>query len=253
MVTKEAIEISKFCADNDIDILKEALKIKRRASTLPAAIRKMILNNYKLIIREAYFLRTNPNVKVSKRRRIMGVNNLVAYQAVRDLMKTGDLIEFGSDKLVGRIIRLFTRKKVNHTSMICLLQNYKTITEPHIYIYEANAIDGTELNLLSKVLEKYKGSARWLRLKATDAQREKLSDWLLEHTGIPYDFKSLFKNALGRVSAEISKLFCSEAAFLALRDGARMVTGDKAPIPGTFTELLDCDSNALYSETGNLL
>jgi hypothetical protein len=52
-----------------------------------------------------------------------------------------------------------------------------------------------------------------------------------QYIGVPYDYKSLFKNAFGRVSADARALFCSEYCFLCYGK-----TG-KAPTPGEMPKL----------------
>ena len=220
-ISRETIKISQFCHEHAIDMLKEVQLVKEGRSKLAARQRKLVVDSYKQILREGYMLRSGDSMK--------------NYIANRDIMLTGDLIEFASEGIVGRIIRWFTKKQVNHTSMICCLPNYKSITEPHVYIMEAMP-EGSELNLLWRVLVKYKGKAYFLKLRASNEQRKKLSDWLLEHDGVDYDYKGLFKNAAGKVSANAQKMFCSELAFLALKS-AGIIEGSKAPVPGEFENL----------------
>jgi hypothetical protein len=214
---------NQFLRYNKINLIEEVRKIRAGRSKLNSFSRKLIMQYYK-----PYLLKDE----------FMFNDKMTGYLANRDLMSSGDLIEFSSDSFIGKAIRWKTGNDVNHTSMVIQLPNYKTITEPHLYIMEANA-NGTELNLLSKVLENYKGRAYWMKLHAADTQRKMLSDWMLEHTGIPYDYKSLFHNLIGKVSADANRLFCSETAFLALKFAniIKVPDGAKSPVPGGFKEL----------------
>jgi len=157
------------------------------------------------------------------------VNDLKKYLAVQSQIKTGDLIEWRSSTLLGWIIRRFT--PMNHTSMVVCLSQYKDITEPRRYVIEAEP-QGVAPNLLSCDLLRHNGTAYWLQLKPEyDSVREYIGECAQDYIGTPYDFKSLFKNALRRVSADADKLFCSEMAFMCYRK-AKIVFGDTAPRPG---------------------
>jgi uncharacterized protein YycO len=74
---------------------------------------------------------------------------------------------------------------------------------------------GLELRLLSKRLENYDGEAFWFHVEMTEDQRSQILDFALTNcaSGIPYDYESLFKNMLGRVSADATRYFCSEFVF----------------------------------------
>jgi len=148
-------------------------------------------------------------------------------------MKTGDIIEWRSNSIVGRSIRFFSKQDVNHTSIVLNLDQY--VPNHSKFILEANA-GRFELNPLSTVLEKYSGSAYWLALKPEwDDKRIGLGAWALEKVGTPYDFGSLFKNMFGRVTADARKMFCSEANFLDLVSNG-IVPAGKAPRPGEWEQ-----------------
>lgn len=171
------------------------------------------------------------------------------YLAIRNLIKSGDMIEWQSAGLLGKIIRRFTGKAVNHTSLCLDLDQHFAYTEPHKFVLEANA-PGIELELISRRLVNYSGRIFWSSLLATDDQRARMERWALLQVGKPYDYGSLFRNAMGRVSTNARSLFCSEYYFIALVvggllpwyhfDEARGVVRDenglavKAPRPGEF-------------------
>lgn len=176
---------------------------------------------------------------------------MVHYLAIRHLIRSGDMLEWRSGGLVGKGIRLFTGKEVNHTSLCLDLDQHMGYKEPHKFILEANA-PGIELNLISRSILNYNGKVWWSALKANEEQRAKMERWALLQVGKPYDYKGLFRNILGRVSANARALFCSEFYFISLVvggllpwyhfDEARGMVRDenglavKAPRPGEFAK-----------------
>lgn len=135
----------------------------------------------------------------------------IAYRSVRPHVVTGDAILWKGRSLVARMIRLWT--PFNHASLVVRLQRYDTL-EQRVFLVEALA-SGLELRLLSKRLENYDGEAFWFHVEMTEEQRSQILDFALTTcaSGIPYDYESLFKNILGRVSADATKYFCSEFVF----------------------------------------
>ena len=65
---------------------------------------------------------------------------------------------------------------------------------------------------------------------------DRIGSWAYQHVGTKYDYSSLFKQAIGRVSANAHKLFCSEFWFLACKQAGVPLTG-KAPRPGDIPKL----------------
>lgn len=142
------------------------------------------------------------------------MKSLVAYKQIRNQIKTGDMIEWRSRSALGSVIRFFSKQKVNHTGIAFVLENYGGYEGNHVFTLEAEP-GGIRNNLLSAQLEKFDGEVYWSPLKPEfDHLRHKGIDWALECVGTPYDFKSLFKQALIKVSAEARKLFCSEFTFI---------------------------------------
>jgi hypothetical protein len=112
------------------------------------------------------------------------------------------------------VIRFFSKQKVNHTGIAFVLENYGGHEGNHVFTLEAEP-SGIRNNLLSAQLEKFDGEVYWSPLKPEfDHLRHKGIDWALQQVGVDYDFKSLFKQALIKVSAEARKLFCSEFTFI---------------------------------------
>jgi len=114
------------------------------------------------------------------------MEKLSEYKALRNFMKSGDLIEWGSASMIGGIIRFFTKKQVNHSSILLNLDRFEGL-EKHRFVLEALE-HGIELNLMSARLEDFKGVVYWSRLKPEyDLYRNKIAAWSLERIGTKYD------------------------------------------------------------------
>lgn len=147
-----------------------------------------------------------------------------AYAINRDQMKTGDLLLWRSNSLLGMAIRYFSKGSVNHASMLIRLRDYEG-QEKRVFTSEALE-HGIVLNLLSKRMDEYDGEVWWLQLREEwDSKRSEIGVRAFQYMGVGYDYGSLFKNAICKVSTEASKLFCSEYYYLCLGQ-----TG-KAPTP----------------------
>jgi hypothetical protein len=150
--------------------------------------------------------------------------SLELYETYRDQMRTGDMLAWHSDSLIGAGIRWRTVPKgipsdsplsVNHTSGVLRLKEYEGL-ERRVYINEALE-NGTVLNLLSKRLTEFKGLVWWYPLKRSwDAERQMIGERALQYIGIKYDYKSIAEQIFGSVSVEVKKLFCSEYYYLSL-------------------------------------
>lgn len=164
---------------------------------------------------------------------------MTLYENVRDIIQTGDLLQWRSATALGWLIRKFSKAKDNHTGGAILFKEYQG-KERRRFTLEALE-HGYVLNLLSRRLESHKGECYWHALKPEYAMfRVPIGSEMLKFCGLPYDYRSLFKQALGRVSANARSLFCSEAFYLACRD-AEMPIPDEwketAPQPGDMTKL----------------
>lgn len=159
----------------------------------------------------------------------------VSYSEIRNKIKTGDLLEWRSKSILGFLIRSVTKKNVNHTSLCVALDEYLYWKEPHKFILEAVA-DGIDLNLISEELKTFKGKVFWYPLKSQyDNKRDAIAKWALLQIGKKYDYKSLFKNIIGKVSVDAKKYFCSEFCFDVLRQPhIQILSGQIAPRPGEF-------------------
>lgn len=162
------------------------------------------------------------------------------YYEKRHLINTGDAIQWCSDSIIGRLIRLFSKASSNHTSIGLRLAEFATLID-HRWVVEALAY-GVDINRLSRRLERHRGQAWLLPLKAEyDEYRPAIAAWAIEKDGIPYDFESLLKNAIAKVLPEMRRFFCSELYFCCLRDCIPEL-GEKwkdmkAPRPGDIPNL----------------
>ncbi|MCK5617465.1 hypothetical protein KAR91_87185 [Candidatus Pacearchaeota archaeon] len=160
------------------------------------------------------------------------MRELIRYKALRRYMQSGDLIEWGSASIVGGIIRFFTKKEVNHSSILLNLDSFEGLKERR-FILEALE-HGVELNLMSKRLKDFEGSVFWSPLKPEyNHLRNGIAAWALERVGIDYDYSSLFSNIFGKVSQDAKKFFCSEYYHMAMV-AAGILPKAKAARPGEF-------------------
>jgi len=158
------------------------------------------------------------------------------YISVRKQIKTGDLVEFASASLVGRAIRWVTKRDVNHTALVISPRSFAGLRNRRILL-EAMA-DGIVPNLLSDRILKTNGSIFWVPLAPEfDNRRDMIGEWAaLEFLQFhpKYDFGSLFKNAIGRVSIDARKYFCSEFAHSSWIKAGILPSGMSAARPGEF-------------------
>lgn len=162
----------------------------------------------------------------------MSAHGTELYLKMRDMIQTSDLLEFSSSTIIGWSIRAFTGEAVNHSSVGLVLE-YKDLGHDRRFLVEALEY-GVQLSLLSRRLERFKGKVYLNRLKPEhDSLRKKIAAYTLLQIGKGYDYGSLFKNALGKVSADARQFFCSELVFMALQS-VGLVDGKKSPRPGQF-------------------
>ncbi len=156
------------------------------------------------------------------------------YHKYRPQISTGDLIEMKSNSLIGWLIRLVTGKPVNHTAVVIRMQEYYT---NRVFILEALE-PGVVLNPLSRRIANFKGGIYWLPLKKEYAlSRAIIGRNALGYVGIGYDYLSIIKQLIGRVSADARRLFCSEHAYLSLLHAGLPVKREKVPVPGEMVDL----------------
>ena len=160
------------------------------------------------------------------------MNDLSKYYEVQSFIRTGDHLGWKSKGIIGRLIRLKTGNTINHSSMAIRLR-YPGLEKRR---FEMGALNrGMEFHMLSRMLEKYNGKVWWYPLKDDyDPLRVEIAEKAFDIIDVKYDYGSLFKNLLGRVSTEASKFFCSEAYNWILNTvgiDTGFSLGGKAPTP----------------------
>ncbi len=157
------------------------------------------------------------------------MSNLKMYMQVRHIMRTGDCLLWKSNSIVGWLIRKFSKGNVNHASLVISLSEYGNLKDRR-FLLEALP-SGIVLRLLSRRLMNFKGKVWWYPLRDEyNDNRDRIGEWALTQVGISYDYPSLFKNIIGKVSADAHKFFCSEYAFMGWIAGGIKLKG-KAPRP----------------------
>ena len=133
---------------------------------------------------------------------------LSRYQSYSNQMGTGDLLLFRGTSPVSWAIRAITGGDVNHAAMILRIDEY---LEGRVMQMGAVA-RGFYPTPLSDALVHYTGKVWWLPLKQDyNPLRREMGRQALLKSGVKYDFKSLFKNALAHVSLDARQFLCSEA------------------------------------------
>ncbi len=163
------------------------------------------------------------------------MNNLDRYEALKGQLETGDLLLWKSHSALGSVIRLFSGANVNHASLVFRIAPYEG--SEHRRFTSESLEHGVVLNLLSKRLAEFDGEVWWYRLNADmAAQRVAIGERALQYLGTPYDYEALFQQAVERVQADPSRLFCSEYCFICYGlEGIAPRPGDM-PALGLFQE-----------------
>lgn len=165
------------------------------------------------------------------------MSTLGLYQKHSGQIKSGDLIEWRSSTILGGAIRLFTRKKVNHSSIAIRPKEYAQLKDRRFLIEALSG--GLVPRLLSARLKAFKGQVWWAGLKddvVTDEVRDIMATWAVMETvkGTRYDYGSLLGNAVSRVNVDASRWFCSEAYTAMLQRVELIGKNIKARRPGEF-------------------
>lgn len=169
----------------------------------------------------------------------MSKNKLSTYLAHREEMQNGDLIEWASNSPLGRAIRWFTKKDVNHTSYVVIFDSplARFLADRRVVLEAMGG--GVEPNYLSERLEHFDGAVYWIPLrrdilfqKVALATAYAVDTYMLRKP--KYDFGGLVKNAFGKVSANANKYFCSEFCHICHMTGGIVKNEEKARRPGEF-------------------
>jgi hypothetical protein len=163
---------------------------------------------------------------------------IASYTVHREHMQSGDLIEWQSRSALGWIIRKFTGKGVNHTSLLIRPDNFSGYRDRR-FMLEALG-NGVTPNLLSVRLSDYKGRVYWLPLKPEyndlreHAKQAAIIRMCEYHPG--YDYMDLVKQVFLRASLDVQKFFCSEWCQWVWTQAEIIKFQKKAVRPGEFEQ-----------------
>jgi len=156
------------------------------------------------------------------------------YAELRHKMKTGDAILWTGSGIISWLIRL--KSKRSHASLVVRLKKYQGLRD-RVFLVEALA-GGLELRLLSERVHGYRGSVSLVSTDLNGGQRRVCRNRALVKCaeGIKYDYGSLFRNILGRVSVNVRRFFCSEFVWWIWQEASYVEKNTKAPVPGDLEE-----------------
>ena len=134
-------------------------------------------------------------------------DKLLRYRMIRDDIDTFDRLEWRSNSLLGKAIRLKTGDWSNHTGIVIRFHEYDAAG-----LFTIESLEGgVDPNRLSLRLSEFNGSVRLYKLKPEYHHlRSELGEAALSMEGIKYDYGSLVKNLFGHVTVNKKRLFCSE-------------------------------------------
>lgn len=138
------------------------------------------------------------------------MNNLAPYEVVKDLFRTGDVIEYHGFDAPGPEIRFRTGYDVNHSELVVVMKSpYTGVMRRYTH---AALSPGFMPTYLSNTLANYNGIAYWYPIR--DEFVKDIPDIearAFEYLGVGYDYTGLVKNLFGRTPIEKGLMFCSEA------------------------------------------
>jgi len=149
------------------------------------------------------------------------MTDLSSYYLRQQEIRTGDHLGFSGSGIIPYLIKKFSYSRnplkwripdgtINHSAMAIRLR-YPGLEKRR---YTTEALNkGLEFHMLSRRLDGYNGKVYWYPLKDEyDDRRNMIACWLFDNIDVPYDYKSLFKQAVASVNSDMKLLFCSEAA-----------------------------------------
>lgn len=175
-------------------------------------------------------------------------NDLSLYLDVRSQMRTGDLLQWHSNSVLGKMIRTKTHKdrpkyevendiNVNHSSLVICL---KEVESGDLRIHTNEAMEkGTVPAFLSVRLQQFDGHVWWYPLNDEiegifNVDRIKIGRNAFEYLGVGYDYWAIAKKLVNiKTRIDIRKLFCNE--YCSVCYGVR--TGSVARSPNAMPRL----------------
>jgi hypothetical protein len=141
------------------------------------------------------------------------MDNFAAYNAVKDQMRTGDLLLWQTHNLIGGAIQWATGSIYSHASLVIRLNEYEG-QDNRRFTTEALG-HGVVLNLLSRRLENQKGHCWWFPLKDEwKDKHQEIGERALSFVGVPYDYNALVKFMFGQVLTDVKSIFCPELVYI---------------------------------------
>ena len=144
--------------------------------------------------------------------------NLDKYNEIRKEMKTGDTILFKKKSLISWLIRAISKGEYDHAALVVKVGGYNGLIDRR-FVVESVA-SGVMFRGLYNKLSALNGEAWWFALKDEyQDKREDIGVWAFENIGTShYDFKGLFQQIFGRISADAKSYFCSEYNYFAYKN-----------------------------------
>jgi hypothetical protein len=147
------------------------------------------------------------------------------YSAVRSDMKAGDLIAFGGQGLISRIIKWRTRSPVSHVGVVMEIDDHG-----RVMVMESTSLGGqcgVQVNRLSKRVREYDGNVWWFPLRKQLDEEDRFWEFLWAQDGKKYDRRQVAKAAFNLPTHEnYKRLFCSELVAGAYKAGGLQFVGN---------------------------
>jgi signal peptidase I len=155
------------------------------------------------------------------------------YDVVRPIIRPGDVIAFGGEELISRVIMLFTNSPVSHVGVVERTQENNGIwTNVLVESTSLDGISGVVRTRLSERMQDYRGRIWWLPLSDSFRATLNMQDfwfWLEKQIGKPYNAHGAIDSALDvfekipfigkwfRNEERYKRLFCSHLVCGALK------------------------------------
>lgn len=159
------------------------------------------------------------------------VEKITPYLELRWQMQTGDALLWKGYGIGSWLIRKLSKGNFSHAGLVIAPDEFES-EQNRRWTMEALA-QGVVLRLLSRALVEYNGECWWYPLRDIyNTNRDAVGKYAMCQAGIGYDYDSLVKQAIFRVTPDARKQFCSEHCFLAWKHAGIPILSRLAPRPG---------------------
>lgn len=169
----------------------------------------------------------------------------VAYYDARPNFRPGDLLGWQGAAGISAPIAFLTGSRTTHISMLLGEIQASELRWLIMEAYEGGhgiASGCVNDNYLSDKLRGYQGRCVWYPLNPElEAYRDPICRILWDQKGKPYDYWTLFGNALGRRDLDPEAFICSELAQYALRQGIPRQVLANYPMSEEMELLFECE------------